>query len=260
MDTNVIYNEDCMVTMREHISKHSVNVILTSPPYNTSRKGNSLTDGCANIRYDSYNDLLDDEEYIQWSIDVFNQFDTILAKNGCILYNLSYSSEKTHLIWDVVSAIQRNTNFIVADCIAWKKPSTSPNSCSYNKLTRIIEWVFVFCRKEEFMTFQCFKGVSSIRNTGQKAYHNVVNFIEAPCNDGVNGINYATFSSDLVRKLLRIYTKEADVVYDPFCGTGTTAIGCIKEKRLYIGSEISAIQCEYADKRIRKETQQLTLF
>lgn len=258
MRTNVIYNEDCMVTMSEHIGCNAVDLILTSPPYNTSRKGNSLTQGCANIRYDSYNDLRDDDDYIQWTIDIFRNFDRVLVQNGCVLYNLSYSSEKTDLIWNVISAIQQNTNFIVADCIAWKKPNTSPNSCSYNKLTRIIEWVFVLCRKSEFMTFRCYKGISSYRKTGQKAYHSVSNLIEAPCNDGVNGINYATFSSGLVRKLLTIYSKKGDVVYDPFMGTGTTAVGCSKENRLYIGSEISNKQCEYAKKRIIREASQLT--
>lgn len=260
MELNKIYNEDCIQTMKLHIDEKSVDVILTSPPYNTSRSGNSKTKGCANIRYDCYNDMLDDEEYINWTLDLFNNYDKVLKNNGCILYNMSYSSEKTHLIWDVVSAIKKKTSFIVADCIAWKKPNTSPNSCSYNKLTRIIEWVFVFCRKDEFMTFKCFKGVSSIRYTGQKSYHSVSNLIEAPCNDGKNGINYATFSSSLVQQLLRIYAQKGFVIYDSFMGTGTTAIGALKEDMCYIGSEISSEQCEYAEKRIKNESMQLTLF
>lgn len=260
METNIIYNEDCLVTMSTHIDDKSVDCVLTSPPYNTSRKGNSLEKGCANIRYDGYNDMKSDSDYLSWTISIFENFDKILKHNGCILYNLSYSSEKTHLIWDVVSEIQRKTNFIVADCIAWKKPNTSPNSCSKNKLTRIIEWIFVFCRKDEFYTFNCFKGVSSIRKTGQIAYHSITNLIEAPCNDGVNNINFATFSSILVRKLLCIYAEKDYLIYDPFMGTGTTAIGAIKEKMQYIGSEISKAQCEYAKERIKNETSQLTLF
>lgn len=35
METNVIYNEDCLITMREHIETKSVDIVLTSPPYNT---------------------------------------------------------------------------------------------------------------------------------------------------------------------------------------------------------------------------------
>lgn len=257
---NKIFNEDCFQTMKHRIGSNSVDVILTSPPYNTSRKGCSLTDGCANIRYDVYDDRRSDEDYTQWTVELFQQFDKVLKPNGCVLYNLSYSSEKTHLMWDVVSAIQRGTSFIVADCIVWKKPTTSPNSCSMNKLTRIVEYIFVFCRRDEFMSFKCYKGISSVRKTGQIAYHNVVNLIEAPCNDGANGIHFATFSTVLVRKLLEIYTTQNDVVYDPFMGIGTTAIACAVENRRYIGSEISERYCKYAEKRISIETLQLKLF
>lgn len=259
MEVNKIYNEDCLKTM-SLMDEKSIDLILTSPPYNTSRKGNSIEKGCANIRYDGFNDMRDDKEYIDWTIKLFLSFNTILIENGCVLYNMSYSSEKTYLMWDVIHFIQSRTNFIVADCIAWKKPSTSPNSCSCNKLTRIIEYVFVLCRKQEFMTFNCFKGISSCRKTGQKSYCNVMNLIEAPCNDGVNGLNFATFSSVLVRKLLKIYAKENYIVYDPFMGTGTTAIGCIREKCNFIGSELSLAQCKYAEKRIYNETRQLDLF
>ena len=53
---------------------------------------------------------------------------------------------------------------------------------------------------------------------------------------------------------------EGDVVYDPFMGSGTTALMATKFKRNYIGSEISQNYVDLADKRIKNETQQLTLF
>ena len=48
--------------------------------------------------------------------------------------------------------------------------------------------------------------------------------------------------------------------YDSFMGTGTTAIGALRENCFYIGSELSKPQCDYAEKRIKLETSQLTLF
>lgn len=204
MEVNRIYNQDCIEWMKAAEPK-SVDVILTSPPYNTSRPGSSLEGACANVRYDEYDDRRSDEDYIEWTLRVFEGFDRVLADNGCVLYNLSYSSEKTWLIWNVVADIQRHTNFIVADCIVWKKPSTSPNSCSPNKLTRICEFVFVFCRKSEFSTFKTNKRVTTHRGTGQPNYENIFNFIEAANNDGPNDIHKATFSTILCRKLLAIY-------------------------------------------------------
>lgn len=258
---NKIFNEDCLKTM-DNMKKNNFNVdiILTSPPYNTSRKGSSLTDACQNIRYDEFDDCRTNEEYIDWTINIFNSINNVLKKDGCILYNLSYSSENTECMWRVISDIITKTPFTVADCIVWKKHSASPNSCSSNKLTRICEFVFVLCRKNEFHTFKCNKKVSSLRETGQKSYENIFNFIEAPNNDGCCDIHKATYSTILVRKLLNIYAQDGNVIYDPFMGTGTTAIGCLRNKCNYVGSEISPRYVEIAEKRIKIENSQPTLF
>ena len=259
METNVIYNEDCIETMRR-LTGGGVNLVLTSPPYNTSRKGSSLTNADSNIRYDEFDDCRPNEEYIEWTCKIFNHFNTTLAPNGSVLYNMSYSAENVDLIWLTIAAIIQNTPFTVADCIVWKKKSAVPNSESPNKLTRICEFVFVLCRKRELTTFNCYKEKGITRPNGQQHYKNYFNYIEAPNNDENCPIHKATYSSLFVRKLLKLYSKEGDVVYDPFMGTGTTAIGCIREKRQYIGSELSERYCDWAEKRIKLETQQLSLF
>lgn len=259
MEINKIYCEDCLETMKR-MDDNSVDLIVTSPPYNTSRKG--ATDlSTHQCRYEDYGDYLTDDEYIDWTISLFDMFNKILKNNGCVLYNLSYSSENTWLLWNLVADIQRRTDFITADCIVWKKKSALPNNVSPNKLTRICEFVFVFCRKGEFATFNCNKGISSTRErTGQVMYENVFNFIEAPNNDENCPIHKVTFSSALCRELILLYSVVGGVIYDPFMGTGTAAIACIKEKRNYMGSEISERYCEWAKKRIYNETRQLTLF
>lgn len=259
MGINQIYNEDCIDTMKKMLNNF-IDAIITSPPYNTSRKGSSLNGASANVRYDEFNDCKTDEEYINWTIDIFKGYDKVLKTNGVVLYNLSYSSENTHLMWIVVAEIMKQTNFLVADNIIWKKPTTSPNSCSPNKLTRLCEYVFVFCRNNEFETFKCNKEVSSFRKTGQLAYKNYFNFIEAKNNDGPNDIYKATYSSELVRKLLLLYIKKGDLVYDSFMGTGTTAVGCLIEKINYLGSEISKRYCDIANKRLEPYLNQTNLF
>lgn len=259
MEINKIYNEDCNTTMAK-MPIDFVNAVITSPPYNTSRKGSSLDNACANVRYDDFDDCKTDAEYIDWTIEIFNNYDKVLVKNGVVLYNLSYSSENTYLMWTVVAEIMKQTKFIVADNIVWKKPSTSPNSCSPNKLTRIVEYVFVFCRKEEIGTFKSNKEVSSLRKTGQIAYKNYFNFIEAPNNDGSNDIHKATFSSELIRKLINLYVSKGDLVYDSFMGTGTTAVACIIEDIDYVGSEISKRYVDFSNKRIEPLLSQTKMF
>ena len=128
-----------------------------------------------------------------------------------------------------------------------------PNNVSHNKLTRICEFVFVFCRKDEYKTFITNKKVKSIsEKTGQKFYENIYNFVEAKNNDGSNKLNKATYSSDLCEQLLNVYAKENALVYDSFNGTGTTGVACIKLGLNYIGSELSEEQCKYSIERLNK--------
>ena len=236
----------------------NIDLVLTSPPYNTSRKCGKLED--SSIRYETFNDTRTDEEYMDWTCDIFRGFDKILKKNGCVLYNLSYSSENVALMWKTVNAVMERTPFTIADSIIWKKQSAIPNNRTPNKLTRICEFVFVFCRKTELSTFNCYKEKGVQRPNGQQHYKNYFNFLEAPNNDEVCPIHKATYSTILCRKLMLLYSKEGDTIYDPFMGTGTTAIACIREKRNYVGSELSPRYIDWAEKRINREHQQLSLF
>ena len=115
-------------------------------------------------------------------------------------------------------------------------------------MTRVCEFVFVFCRKSELMSFRTNK-----EKRGSK-YTTFFNYIEAPNNDildvSINKLNGATFSTTLVLRLLDIYAKPDYVVYDSFIGTGTTAVACKSFGCNYIGSELSKAQVEFANKRL----------
>jgi DNA modification methylase len=259
MSTIKFLQGDCLKWMNKISTKGQViDVVLTSPPYNTGRPSTSeRSRGNHEGRYDIHMDTMTQDEYIDWTIRLFNEFDKILAKDGVILWNISYGSDGTvnkegiGLVWLVIADIIRKTNFVTADRIIWKKRSALPNNVSKNKLTRIVEDVFVFCRKDEYKTFQCNKEVSQVSKTGQTFYKNVYNFIEAPNNDGANKLNKATYSSELCEKLLTIYANDVNIVYDPFMGTGTTAVAC---KRLGIncfGSEISKDQVDFSYERLK---------
>ena len=65
---------------------------------------------------------------------------------------------------------------------------------------------------------------------------------------------------DLLRYLVLTYTNEGDTVLDNCMGSGTTAIACIKERRHFIGFELSKEYFDRAVKRIDTERRQLTLF
>ena len=260
---DVIYCESCLDTMKRLIDcGDKVDIILTSPPYGNStsvgdkRKQDDLNDSKhgSHVRYDEYNDDISVDEYYSFIKNVFINFDKILTEGGVILYNFSYSTqnvERTKMYWDILNMINNETNFIIVDQISWKKRCALPIH-AHNKLSRLCENVFVIARKTEYYTFKANKKVSKVVNN-VNFYDYVVNFIEAPNNDGCQSLNKACFSTELVLKLLKLYCYSKDlIVYDPFMGTGTTANACIIYGCHYLGSELSKKQCDYAIKRLEK--------
>jgi site-specific DNA-methyltransferase (adenine-specific) len=72
----------------------------------------------------------------------------------------------------------------------------------------------------------------------------------------------ATFPEKLAEDQIISWSNENDLVYDPFMGSGTTAIACLKNNRNYIGSEISEEYIKIANSRILdyKKTRGVSLF
>ena len=253
MEKNIIYNEDCFDTMSK-MKDNGINLILTSPPYNmTKRKGGYADTG----RYDVYKDWKTEEEYLDFTCQLFTDFYRIVKDDGVVLYNFGYSIENPALPYKMVTDIVEKTGWRLVDTICWKKKSGLPFPANKYRLSRTWEFVFVFAKKGHENDFFTDKGVSSVsEKTGQTYYNIFYNFIDAKNNDSKTPkLNQATFSSDLVVKLLEIYGGREDfIVYDPFMGTGTTAVGCILSEKhpSYIGSEISSEQVDYSLERIEK--------
>ena len=64
----------------------------------------------------------------------------------------------------------------------------------------------------------------------------------------------------LLSQILSKYTNETDLIFDPFIGSGTTAVSCEKMNRNYIGIEISPEYCEIARKRVQDAKDSMGLF
>lgn len=257
MNINTIYNENCFDTMKHMLDDNQkVDIILTSPPYCTpnddARKNTPEKFKNHVVFYDVFEGFESPEAYREWTVELFKSYDKVLEKDGVILYNLSYSTENPYLIYLCIADIINETNFVVADCISWKKNSALPQNRNSNRLTRVCEFVFVFVREKELKTFRTTK---EQYGRLQNNYTNLSNnFVVAPNNDildtNVNKLNNATFSTTFVTRLLEMYAYPGYTIYDSFMGLGTTAVACKSFGCNYIGSELSKAQVEFANKRL----------
>lgn len=265
MESNKIYNESCL-TLIPKLEDSSIDLVVSSPPYNTSKKASQdvnekkkqegkLEKGWRQhaSRYDVFQDQQTDEEYGIFISSIFNALEPKLKQNGTISWNVSYGIGDTgvpnYAVWYSLLDIITKTNFELVDYFPWKKPVTTPLNTN-NDLTRICEIVWVFARKSEVETYK----VNHSGKLGKTFYRQPLeNWLETKlCNDEVCDFNAATYPSELVEKILLMYGTPGGLVYDPFMGTGTTAIGAIECGMNYIGTELSPNQCKWAENRIRK--------
>lgn len=250
-DFSTLFQGDCVEVMEQMIKGNiKVDKIITSPPYNIIRP-NSTDRG-----YDIYKDGMTNEQYISWIVSIFGIYSRLLKPNGCIIWNMSYGTENTTCMNLTVAEILKQTDFTLADILVWKKKSATPNNVSSNKLTRICEFIYVFCRKDEFDTFTSNKKVLGFReDTNQAIYENVFNFFAASNNDESTELNKATFSTEFVDNIIDRYVLPTDIVLDNFSGTGTTMLACERRNRKGYYIELSQEQCDYAAERIKKGVQ-----
>ena len=242
---NKNYVGDTIDVMKK-IDDKEIQLVVTSPPYNASiRKDNHKYPG------GNYEDSMEDSEYVKWIVNVFKEYERILKDDGVVAFNLSYTTFSPSLPYLLIAEIFKNTNFMIADTLAWKKKSAVPLSGHPNRMTRICEFVYIFVKKDSIEKFKANKIVSSTSRTGQKYFKTYFNFIETKNNDGCTDIHKATYSTDFVKYFIDLYSFEDSIVLDNFMGTGTSAIGCIDLKRNWIGIDMCENYVEYANSRIK---------
>jgi len=246
IEIDKVYNENNQITM-QRIPDRFLSGIITSPPYNQC---SARTDGYYNNGYSEI-DNLSEEQYLEIRLSEFRQFERMLKDDGVICYNISYQTENPILPNLLVTEVHNKTGLTLVDIISWKKSNSIPFQGSFQRLSRICELIYVFVKKSNVRTFKTNKELSKINEkTGQKFYKNYVNYIEAKNNDGIKCNLKASFSTDLVSKLIHIYYPKGSLIYDPFSGIGTTAVACKMNGLNYLGSELSKEFFEIGNERL----------
>ena len=235
---NTIHNENCLETM-SRLADSSVDCVVTSPPYDNLRA------------YEGY------------SFDfpaIAKQLYRIIKKNGVIVWVVGDQ---------VINGSETGTSFRQAltfmdlgfklwDTMIYEK--NSPRFAGHhkgNRYTQIFEYMFVFTKGKpisqliidkpnKWAGYKDWSGQMKNPVAEFGVRHNIWRYVTSFNSYG----HPAPFPLDLARDHIRSWTEEGELVYDPFMGSGTTAVAAKQLNRNYLGSEISKSYCELIEKRL----------
>jgi site-specific DNA-methyltransferase (adenine-specific) len=216
-----------------------VNLVLTSPPYDNLRS------------YDGYE--FDFES-------IARELYRVLAQDGILVWIVGDAT---------IDGSETGTSFRQAlffkelglklhDTMIYEKNSPAyPAQRNGNRYTQIFEFMFVFAKGSVPKQLICDKPNkwAGHKDFSGKLKNPVPEF--SPRNNiwkyvtSFNGVKHpAPFPEQLAMDHILSWSKENDIVYDPFMGSGTTAKMALAAGRQFIGSEISGAYVELANKRL----------
>ncbi len=88
----------------------------------------------------------------------------------------------------------------------------------------------------------------------------ILDFNSVNCRSGDRTAHPSQKPAELMEHLIRTHTDEGDTILDPFCGSGTTGVACIRTGRNFIGIEINEEYADIARRRCEEAERQGDLF
>lgn len=236
IEINKIWQENCLETMAR-VPPNFFDYTITSPPYNLGKSFRGEL-------YKNYKDDMLFTDYYKWNILIIDELLRVVKND--IFYNIQMLSKNKMAVLRLFGHYYNK----IKDIIIWVKNNPVPASTK-GVMTTKFEFIFIFNKK-------CGDNRVFDNTDINGNFHNVITGNVAS-KDYFTKDHFAIFPEYLPRTIIQRWGKEGDIWYDPFMGSGTTAIACIKEKRQWVGSEIESKYVDKANLRIKNEYGQGTI-
>lgn len=252
MEIELIHGDSAELLKK--LDESSVDLIITSPPYADQRKS-------------SYGGISPDK-YVEWFLPISKELYRVLKPSGTFILNIKekvVEGERSTYVMELILSMKKQGWFWTEEFI-WHKKNSYPGKWP-NRFRDSWERLLQFNKDKKFLMYQrevmvpmgeWAKGrLKNLSNTDKirdnskvgsgfgknisnwvnrdMAYPTNVLHLATECN---NKQHSATFPQELPEWFIKLFTKEGDVVLDPFMGSGTTILVAHRMKRSAIGIEI----------------------
>jgi len=253
MQKNIIYNKTSE-NMQE-IEDESIDLIVTSPPYNIDiHYGNKTQNGkTIESKGCKYKDNLEESEYREMLNKVFKECKRVLKKNGSIWINIKNRYQNNQIIppfW-----IQEYFyEFYLKNIIIW---NFDWGGSTNTRFAPRYEYVFWFTKSNKDYTFNLedvkIPAVNFRPDRYKSQNKNPSDVWKIPMVSGnflERTSHPAQYPEKLIERIILAGSNKGDLILDPFMGSGTTAVVSRCFNRDYIGYEIEKEYVEMANNRL----------
>lgn len=250
----VIHHEDCLKVIRK-MGEKSVDIVVTSPPYNLD------------IKYGEYKDKLPRESYLAWIDDIFINISRVIKDEGSFFLNMGSSNVDPWICYEV--ALVAKKYFVLQNDITWVKSiSIGDDSFGHYKpinsnrfLNHTHEKIWHFTKSgvvplnrtaigvpyKDKTNIKRWSGKSDLRCRGNCwfiPYDTIVS-------KNQKGKHPAIFPVTLAENCIKLhgYNEQTNVL-EPFLGSGSTLVACKNLGVNGVGCEIDNDYFNFAVERI----------
>ena len=230
--------------LMDEIPDSSIHLMITSPPYNVGKE---------------YDDDLTLDEYLELLTKVFGEVYKKLVTGGRACVNVANIGRKPYIpLHAMIIEIMLDLGFLMRGEIIWDKSASGGGSCAWGSwmsasnpvLRDYHEYILVFSKDSYSKDKKQVKRDTITHDDFIEWTRSVWTF---PAVNAKKIGHPAPFPIELPHRLINLYSYEGNVVLDPFCGSGTTAIAARQNNRNYICYDIKPEYIDLAKRRISNQ-------
>lgn len=256
--TVTLYNADCIAGMSKQLAPRSVDVVVTSPPYNLG------------IKYGKYDDTIPRAAYLHWLGEWASVVKHVLRDDGSLFLNIGAKPTDPGVPFQVVAEMQKH--FVLQNTIHWVKSIAIQKDAvgDYPGIARNVsighykpinspryindchEYIFHLTKRGDVELDRLAVGVEYQDKTNVKRWRGARQ--DKRCRGNTWFVPYktirnrdaerphpATFPVKVPQMCIQLHgVKRARLVLDPFLGLGHTALACVTLGVDFVGFEIDA--------------------